>query len=218
MLLWRGRDKKRNPYFYRPSGLIAYAGLYGAGKTISITYYVYKLHKQFPDMRIYSTFYIRPSFVPGVLPLESIEQIKEIRDKEGSIIIIDEAQLTFEARDFNSFPWEMLYTLSQTRRMRKLFLIASQNFNHVDKRIRDLTLYTVECRSLFGISFRNRFYTPAEYDKRITGVWEKRPKAIKTFRFIGFPELFNAFDTEVLQDRVKGGTAVREARARDGSR
>jgi len=189
MIRWQKKDKIKNPQYYRPHGIIIFDGIYGSGKTVSMIWYVKTLMREHPKMNIYANF----DFPGQKGALTKIDDFEKIEDEDGSIFLIDEAQKSFDARKWSEFDLGFAAQLAENRKMAKLFLVASQNFKHVDVRIRDLAMYIVECKSFMGLLFRNRFYTPSEYEKRASGIWDKRPKTVKSYSFVGFPELFNSF-------------------------
>lgn len=188
MLQWQKEDKKIHPQYYRPHGIIVFDGLYGSGKTTSLIWYAKIITEENPKMKVFANFDCQ--FSDGII--QHIEDIETITDDEGVIFLIDEAQKSFGARQWKDFPIETAAQLAENRKMAKLFLIATQNFVSVDVQIRRLTLYIVECRSFMGLWFRNRFYTPDDFEKRMNPL-ETRPKAIKKYSFVGFPELFASF-------------------------
>jgi len=192
------KDKQKNPQYYRPHGIIIFDGLYGSGKTLSMIWYARRILKNHPQMKVYANF----STSISNQRLRNIEDFSIINDKEGSIFLIDEAQKTFEARQWAKFDLEFASQLAENRKMAKLFLVATQNFKHVDIRIRDLAQYICSCNSWAGILFRNRFYTPDTFDKR-NETTDRKSKPIRKNSFIGFPQLFESFSSLSRLDKLQ---------------
>lgn len=195
-LRWQKQDKKLNPQNYRPHGVYVFTGLYGSGKSLGMVRYLNELIEKNPKITVYANFEY-----PGAIRLHRLSQIEQTYNPEGTVFCIDEAQLSFFCRDFGSFPMEMVSALAQNRKEAKMFLFATQNFTSVDSQIRLLTYNIVECNSWFGIYFRNRFYTPKAYEKRFVN-FESRPRPLRTIRFVGYPELFEQYNTLTKLSRL----------------
>jgi len=194
-LNWQRKDKKIHPEYYRAHGLYVFSGLYGSGKTLSMVRYLKNdLLVQYPKMTVYSNF-----FIEGVdcQQLDSIDQIDEIYNKEGTVFCIDEAQLTFNSHDKgkDAFPWAMVSAITQNRKEGKVMLFSAQHFYHMNKQIRDLCFRIIHCNSYLGLYFRNKWYDSDGYENAFNPDVDKRPWSLRTDRFIGYPELYNAFST-----------------------
>lgn len=200
-LNWRRKDKKSHPQFYRDHGLYVFTGLYGSGKTLSMVRYLQELRQRNPDILVVSNFN-----VPNSIRLEDVKQVEEMQNPNGIVFLIDEAQLSFNARNYKEFPWEMVSAITQNRKEGKILLFSAQNFYHVDKQIRDLCFRIIHCNSFLGLYFVNKWYTPDTYDMIFNPIIEKRPRSQRTDRFVGYPELFDSFSTYQKLGKIKVNT------------
>lgn len=203
-LVWQIKDRKKNPHFYRPHGLYVFSGLYGSGKTVSMVRYLDELLEKYPKMHVYSNFDI-PKHNSQLL--ESTEQIDDLYSSDGIVFVIDEAQLSFNSHDRgnDAFPWEMVSAITQNRKQGKVMLFSAQHFYHVNKQIRDLCFRIIHCNSFLGLYFRNKWYDSDGYERAFAPDVEKRPWPLRTDRFIGYPELFESFDTHKKLGKLNFG-------------
>jgi hypothetical protein len=188
-LMWQKNDKKIHPEYYLHHGVFVFTGLYGSGKSLNMVRYLGQLLEQNPSLVMYSNF-----AYPNSIPLTSLVQIEASHHPKGSVYVIDEAHLSFFCRDYGSFPIEMVSSLAQNRKDGKIFLFATQNFEMVDKQIRLQAFQIIDCRSWFKLFFRSKWYTPMAYEKRFV-TFDKRPSALCTTYFVGYPELFEQYSS-----------------------
>lgn len=92
---------------------------------------------------------------------------EELADIVGpACILIDEAQLYFNARRWQDFPDGFLYSLSQVRKLGVHLYYTSLHWDMIDKNLRNLTFNVWECEAmaLRGWFVRRRF--PPEHVRR----------------------------------------------------
>jgi len=138
-----------------------FVGLPGSGKTISMVEYLIRAKLKYPGIKIYTNFGFK--YQDG--EIRDIAQLKDINDENGVIFAVDEIQLSFQSRQYNSFPPEMIFLLTQNRKFKKHFVCTAQLFEHVDKVFRDLCNVVIDCRGYFGRAFFQRGYIPLDYEK-----------------------------------------------------
>lgn len=81
-------------------------------------------------------------------------------DYRDCIIIVDEASMLVDSRDFKNFSKFLLFFFSQHRKSHIDVILATQSYDGVDKKIRDLTVNLYRFNSLpFGI-FRADYIQP----------------------------------------------------------
>lgn len=176
-----------------PFGVELYIGLPGKGKTISIVERLERLRVRHPGIRIGTNF----NWVGQDFPVNSWREVVDFTNGEkGVVFALDEIQLTFNTRDWSSFPAEMVTLLTQNRKERKLILASAQSFDRVDKVFRELCNHVIRCNTLFGRWTFNRAFLTEEYQAFRSGYSMGR-KAITSWRynFIQTDWLRSRFDT-----------------------
>ena len=114
-------------------------GLPGSGKTYKATKDALKYIRQ--GIPVYSNYKIL-----GARKYESLLDILEVR---RGFIVVDEINLLAPARYFDSFPPELAYFWSQSRKFGLTICFTSQAIERVDKIIREITNYVYQMKS-FG--------------------------------------------------------------------
>lgn len=126
----------------------------------------------------------------------------------GVIFGFDEIHMTLNSDKWKDRPDDLLYYISQQRKMHKQIVASSQVFTRIDKILREQTNYVVECNSfLLGRLVVNRFYHTEEYiandEKKDKG---SRKRKVKTYRiFIARDFIRNSYDTEEIMKDLKVG-------------
>jgi len=140
------------------SGIFCFVGMFGRGKTLSMTKYavdIYNYYAKFgKTVRIVSNYDLKT--VPYI-PLVNFEQIVElgnlaVEGKDncvGTIVCIDEIEMLFSHRKFASFPIEVLSSVCQSRKAHIMMLTSAQRWKMQDAAIRDITYYAIDCRKIW---------------------------------------------------------------------
>ena len=89
------------------AGITCFIGMFGHGKTLSMTKYATSIYKQYGDkVRFISNYHL--TNIPYI-PLVNFNQIVKIGEEEESlydatVILIDEIELLLSHRNFSNFP------------------------------------------------------------------------------------------------------------------
>jgi len=143
----------------------AFTGKTGSGKTFRMVKEAYRYWRDGID--IYSNTVLlfekqKPSFWEKTLQFATIKKIKrgriryfedisEILDIKNGLILFDEAQVLFNARQWESLPAEFQYKLQQHRKHRIDLFCTTQNLGTVDISYRRLIQAWFHCETIFDI-------------------------------------------------------------------
>lgn len=129
--------KFRNPY-----KLIMVFGKKGFGKTTLLAKKAYQALKN--GKKVYST-----EQVPGVIRF-NVDIVGNMTFPEDSVVLIDEAGMKYDSRDFKTFPKSVRNYFKYQRHEKNTVYLFSQSFD-LDKKIRDLTdnMYLCTCHFNF---------------------------------------------------------------------
>lgn len=124
----------------------------------------------------------------------------------GIIFGFDEIHMTLSSDNWKSRPDDLLYYISQQRKMHKQIVASSQVFTRIDKTLREQTNFVVECKSfLLGRLCTNKYYHTEEYiandEKKDKG--SKKRKVTKYEIFIAKDKIRNSYDTEEIMKELK---------------
>lgn len=112
-------------------GLEIVEGIKGAGKTAFTTYRAYQAYKQ--KRQVFCNYKLNFPF--KFFTLEVLT--KQMDTLQNATIIIDEAHLYFDAREFSSKKNQLFNKFqSQTRKRKLEVILTSQQYENVDLRIR----------------------------------------------------------------------------------
>lgn len=119
--------------------------------------------------------------------------------------------MTLASDNWKSRPDDLLYYISQQRKMHKQILASSQVFTRIDKTLREQTNFVIECKSLLlGRMVINKYYHTEEYicnnEKKDKGT--KRRKVTKYRIFIASDKIRNTYDTEEIMKDLKSGKSI----------
>lgn len=129
-------------------GIDLYCGMFGTGKTLSMTHRAREIYKFYGDRLRYISNY-ELTDIPYI-PLINFNQLVDLGNEEdikyeGTVVLIDEVQTLLSHRNFSNFPLELLNSLCQQRKRGILILASSQRFAHVDKLFRTITNNVIIC-------------------------------------------------------------------------
>lgn len=160
--------------------LICYTALFGGGKTLSCVHYVTHLYERYNNKRIYDVSRHRwvkqkvhiISNVDLNIPYEHFESLaqvvrvaekfKDIDEKNGTrtctIVFGDEFSVQMNSRSFktNIDPL-FLNTLLTCRHHHIMLVYNAQRFQHVDKLLRDVTTYVIECKKVWRVCIQKTY-------------------------------------------------------------
>lgn len=179
---------RKNPNYFKPHGVIIFTGRQGYGKSISMFQYATTLKNDYPLVQIISN----TKFSLSNYNLNHWKFLVNFSNgEEGVIAIIDELQNWFNSKQSKNFPPEMLSTITQNRKSKRIVLGTAQQFYMISKDIRTQCTEVRECFTFFG---------------RLTCVIRKEPIVdnegeVLKMRFKGFytfvqtDKLRNSYDT-----------------------
>lgn len=206
-------------------GFYLYCGLGGTGKTLSIVDKLIHLRRAYPKLLIYTNFDFE--YADGyiddwedILNIENYEFI-EISEKEfnklgdrhkttldgkfykrvnnGVVFGFDEIHMTLNSQGWKDAPENLLYYVSQQRKLHKMILASSQVWSRINIILREQTNFVIECRAMFmGRLIYNKTYNTETYipptERRKGG----KMKCLKRYSFVAYDGIRNKYDTEQI--------------------
>lgn len=160
--------------------LICYTALFGGGKTLSCVHYVNKIYDRYNNKRIYdisrkkwvvqkvhiisNVDINRPyeKFTSLAQVVRVAEKFKEWDEEHNTrtctIVLGDEFSVQMNSRSFktNIDPL-FLNTLLTCRHHHIMLIYNAQRFQHVDKLLRDVTTYVVECKKIWRVCIQKTY-------------------------------------------------------------
>lgn len=183
-----------------PYGIRMYVGLPGSGKTVSMVDYLLRCKETYPGIKIYSNFGFK--YQDG--EIKDIKDFLHYQNEKGIIFAVDEVQLSFQSRQYNAFPPEMIFLLTQNRKFRKHFVCTAQIYEHVDKVFRDLTNHVIDCHGYFNRVFFQKTWAGIDYKRTaLISILETNTKPSKHLfksSFYATQEIFDSYDTYKVVD------------------
>lgn len=145
------------------AGMWIFSGQQGSGKTLLLMHMVKQIMEQCPDVLLVSNINIYG--VPAV-PFRGVEDFEKYNNgTKGTIFIIDEIHILFNALESKGMPLSTMQVWAQNRKNRRLILGTSQRFNRVAKGVREQTTWNYECRRpLLHLLYSYRVLDGANYD------------------------------------------------------
>lgn len=126
------KDKKWEDFNYY--GIDMFVGMFGHGKTLSMTHKARKLYKKYGDsIRFVSNYeLIGIPYVPLVNFNQLVELGKEgisgTSEYKGTVVLIDEIEDLLSHRNYAQFPLQMLNVLTQQRKAKIYIMCSAQRF------------------------------------------------------------------------------------------
>lgn len=133
-------------------------GLPGCGKTTILTYFAVKYTKKHsPYKNVYCNIGLN---VPGVIQINNSD-VGQYQLEDG-VLLIDEASLFADSRDYKNFNEKLLSFFLLHRHYRVDIILFNQGWDAVDKRIRVITdrVYYVYKSPLLGKWFSSYYRIP----------------------------------------------------------
>lgn len=129
-------------------GIDMWIGMFGHGKTLSMSHHAEQLYAQYGDsIRFISNYKLNN--IPYI-PLINFEQLVDLGEEEespyqGTVVLIDEIENLLSHRNYANFPLELLHMLTQQRKKRVYIMCSAQRFFMVDKLWRSITTNVYDC-------------------------------------------------------------------------
>lgn len=133
-------------------GIDMFIGMFGHGKTLSMTHKARLIYSRFGDsVRFISNYKLVD--IPYI-PLINFNQLVDIGEEEdskyvGTVVLIDEVENVLSHRNFANFPLALLHTLTQQRKKKVYILCSAQRFFMVDKLFRSITTNVINCNKFW---------------------------------------------------------------------
>lgn len=145
------------------AGMWIFSGQQGSGKTLLMMHLVKQILDEYPDALIVSNISI---FGVPCVPYTGVEDFEKYNNgTKGTIFIIDEIHILFNALESKGMPLSTMQVWAQNRKNRRLILGTSQRFNRVAKGVREQTTWNYECtRPLLNLIYSYRVLDGANYD------------------------------------------------------
>lgn len=142
-------------------GLWCFTGYYGEGKTLGCLMFARSIKKKYPDYKIFTNFYC--NFADG--KLEKWEDLLSLPYK--SIVIFDEIQSTFTSTSWSNFPIDLLWRLTQCRKMKLAIFASSPIYDRMSIQLRESTDNVVVCKNVLSLDrmFNYTFYKRDKYER-----------------------------------------------------
>ena len=137
---------------YNLFGIQLYVGMFGHGKTLSMTHRARLIYNKFGNrVRFISNYHLND--IPYI-PLINFNQLVDLGEEQdnkydGTVVLIDEVENVLSHRNFANFPLELLHTLTQQRKKKVFILASAQRFFMVDKLFRSITDYVIDCNKFW---------------------------------------------------------------------
>lgn len=135
-------------------GIRMYIGMFGHGKTLSMTHKARTLYKKYGDSLIFISNY-KLYDIPYI-PLVNFNQLVDLGEEmpdgiQGHVVLIDEISSVLSHRNYASFPLELIGLLCQQRKKHVYIMCTAQRFFMVDKIWRSITTDVVDCNKYWRL-------------------------------------------------------------------
>lgn len=189
----------RDPETFRHQGCIIFEGRQGRGKTIAMIQFAREMQKEYPKAKCLSNLFYKNQD-------EELDHWSKLVDftngKYGIIAIMDETQNWFSSNQSRDFPPEMLQTITQNRKNRRIILGTAQNFYLLAKAIRSQATEVRRCTTFFGALTIVRRVEPILDSEGNVKEWKHRG----IYFFVHDKELRESYDTyHVIEALSKSG-------------
>lgn len=182
-------------------GIHMYTGLYGSGKTISMVKRLEEIRLAYPDAEIYTNF----GYIHETGPLVSYDQMFHVKPVPV-VYAYDEIQNDFDSRNYRDFPFELLTVLTQNRKGAGVtVLCTAQNYERVDKVIRELCMTVSHCMTILGRLNQVVTYTQPDYETWLKKSSDKKidVRSLKRQWFVQDDELRSCYDSFKRVETIK---------------
>lgn len=153
-------------------------GNLGAGKTLLATLFAASAARA--GVRVYANF-------PLYFDYERLYTYERLQQVSSGLLVLDELQFLMEARDFSKNV-DLVHWAVLLRKLGLDLIYTTQHFEHVDKRIRQITDYVLMASAAGKVSGRKRSKVV------LVNMWPA-PHVVKSFLFVHDPRLYALYDT-----------------------
>lgn len=190
---------EKEPDFFRYQGLIIFEGRQGSGKTSSMIHFAREMQEEYPKAKCLSNLHYKKEDIE----LDHWNKLVDFKNgKYGVIAIMDELQNWFSSNQSREFPPEMLQTITQNRKNRRIILGTAQNFYLLAKPIRSQCTEVRRCSTLLGCLTIVRRLEPILDSEGNVAEWKKRGM----YFYVHDKELRDSYDTyHVINSLRKSG-------------
>ena len=182
-------------------GIDMFIGMFGHGKTLSMTNKARRIYKRFGKKVMFLSNY-KLKGIPYV-PLTNFNQIVEIGKEnetlnkyKGIVVLIDEIEDVLSHRNYASFPLQMLNVLTQQRKLHVYIMCSAQRFFMVDKLFRSITTHAIDCNKYWRLQHMV-YYDAWDYENAMNS---QLLKPLANFWWFVKNEDFECYDTSQLID------------------
>lgn len=196
---------KKDPDYFRPSGIVCFSGAQGSGKTLNLISTLRDIKERYPKCKVFSNIKLNGIDYHKFTGAECFSD-EESNGTFGTVYVIDEIHTLWSSLESKSMSGNLLTIWSQNRKNIRLILATSQRWTRVAKPIREQCTYVVECkRPLFRFLFRYRVIDASYYDddgKLVVGDDEK--EVISHWNmYIPSKHVLNMYDTMEIVKKGK---------------
>ncbi len=122
--------------------IVCFTGKFGSGKTATCSYFATEVRSAL-GCRLWSNY--------GLAGSLEVRTIADLYDCTDGVIVLDEIQGTVHSRQgMTKKNMEFLTWFDQVRKQGSLLFIISQELSKVDRIVRDMLDYEVNCRNIGG--------------------------------------------------------------------
>lgn len=154
---------KLDPEEFEPSGIWAFCGGQGQGKTLSAVKCVLDLHRVYPKAKIVSNIHLMS------VPYEPFTDYSQIAGTAngiyGVIFLIDEIHSIYNSLESKNIPLGEMTAFCQNRKDRRVIVCTAQKYKRIAKPVREQFKYVIDCTKFFRIFQRNTIYDAFDFDE-----------------------------------------------------
>ncbi|WP_313165833.1 zonular occludens toxin domain-containing protein [Sedimentibacter sp.] len=189
----------RDPDFFKYQGLIIYEGRQGSGKSITMTYDTMMMQEEYPLAKCITNLAYK-------FQNDELDHWSKLVDYKngiyGVIAVMDELQNWFSSNQSRNFPPEMLQTITQNRKNRRIILGTAQSFNLLAKPIRTQCTEVRKCSTFLGCITFVRKKEPYLDSEGNVKEWKNRGY----YMFVHSKKLRDSYDTyKVIESLSSSG-------------
>lgn len=106
-------------------GIDLFVGMFGKGKTLSMTHKAKQIYKKYGDrVRFISNYTLNDiPFIPLINFNQLVDLGEDDDNYEGTVVLIDEIENVLNNRNYAKFPLALLHTLTQQRKKRVYIIL-----------------------------------------------------------------------------------------------
>lgn len=172
LIIWYGCKDIYNYFKYKRwnefrdyGKILTWCGLFGTGKTLSLTHYLLSIYNHYNGKLVYDfdlhvwkeqKIHIVSNYHLEGVPYEPLTCEEQLIDFQQDsmdirIFVLDEIGAIFNNRDYKNFTPDILTSMLQCRKKKALFLGTSQRFQMMDKNFRTTMEDANQCRKTWRI-------------------------------------------------------------------